>query len=107
MTTSTRPRALGKTRPHLELVRTMARATGADLQAAFDDGRLSAEAWADTIQRCRGCSDPKGCRKWLSRVEWGAQTPPDMCRNAELMKELAADAMAVVKEDQTRDPHRS
>ncbi|MEM9795008.1 MAG: DUF6455 family protein [Pseudomonadota bacterium] len=82
-------RPLGDLRSHLTLVRSMARAVGADVVKASEEGRLSQQDWADAVSRCRDCDHPQACRAWLLAVEWGAQTVPDGCRNTTLMQRLA------------------
>lgn len=84
MTIQGRIAPLGDEKVHYWLVQGMARATGIDLVAAMDDGLLSSEAWADVVQRCRGCDwqrDGGGCSRWLALQEPGAAHVPDTCEN--------------------------
>ena len=89
----TRPVPLGDAREHLILIRRMARATGADPQAAAADDRLGQEDWADAVTRCRGCDWVGGCRRWLDARDredggHGVATPPEGCANRTLMAAL-------------------
>ncbi|AMY68436.1 DUF6455 family protein [Frigidibacter mobilis] len=75
---------------HAALVSRMAETLGLDLTQATREGRLSADAWRDAVLACTGCADPGDCMIWLAdRHEAGAEAPPDYCRNAGLMAELA------------------
>jgi len=77
---------LGTLNRHYWLAVTMAKASGADLVQAYADGRLSAEEWADVVHRCRGCDWVQQCECWLGKSEWGAQTVPSACMNAEVFE---------------------
>ena len=79
---------LGEPRTHFWLVQGMAKRLGADLTEAFDSGELGAEEWSDMVTRCRGCSEPGACRKWLDETEH-ADAAPDYCENSERLSELA------------------
>ena len=88
----TRPVPLGDARTHLTLMRSMARATGADPEEAATDGRLSQEDWAGAVTRCRGCGWTGGCRRWLDArdraADGEATSPPQGCANRALMAAL-------------------
>ena len=81
---------LGDTRTHFWLVQGMAHRLGADLVDAFADQRLEAEEWSEMITRCRSCSSPGACRKWLDLTEH-ADAAPDYCLNGDRLSELAED----------------
>ena len=88
----TRPVPLGDARRHLTLIRSMARATGADIEAASAQGRLAQEAWAGAVARCRGCDWAEGCGRWLDargrEADAGPATPPEGCANRAMMAAL-------------------
>lgn len=76
---------------HAALMNRMATTLGVDLTAAIADGRLPAESWREAVVRCTGCSDPESCQHWLADHpvgEWPPETPPDYCRNRDLMDGL-------------------
>lgn len=85
-----RPRVLGDETRHYWLAVAMARANGTDLQAALDDGRLSAGDWADLVQKCRGCTWADGCSCWLAVQEPGSAATPDPCVNRETFETVLA-----------------
>ena len=66
----------------LRRVLAMADATGTDLVRAYEDGRLSQDDWAKTINRCRGCRWADGCDQWLESGDGAARPVPEACRNA-------------------------
>ncbi|MEM8729971.1 MAG: DUF6455 family protein [Pseudomonadota bacterium] len=70
----------GPTMHHWRLVNRMAKATHTDLVAAFDEGRLSSQAWADMVQDCRGCTWADGCVDWLAEHDT-MDTAPRSCVN--------------------------
>ena len=63
---------LGDPRRHYWLVKGMAKATGVNLVRAVEQGRLTVEDWAETVQSCRACGWAEGCRDWLDMA--GAAT---------------------------------
>ncbi|TMV09786.1 hypothetical protein FGK63_01580 [Ruegeria sediminis] len=71
---------LGKIMTHLRLVLGMGRATGTDIVAAHEEGRLSQEDWAGMVQTCRACEDAGGCRAWLDQNE-SVEDAPKSCAN--------------------------
>ena len=77
---------LGPLNRHYWLAVKMAKASGTDLVQAFADGRLSAEDWADVVHRCRGCDWVQQCQCWLDTSDWGAQSVPAACKNAEVFE---------------------
>lgn len=86
MTDAIKP--LGPMKKHYWLAQTMAKASGADLVQAFDDGRLSQEDWATMVHRCRSCTWAQQCKCWLSDQDWGALTVPDDCVNSSILLDL-------------------
>ena len=83
------PRKLGDARHHMILVRDMARVVGADLELAQREGVLSPEDWAETITRCRGCTNVQTCETWLENERHGVDRRPPVCENARFLKDLA------------------
>lgn len=78
---------LGPTNDHILLVQGMAKAVGADLNAAHAAGTLDQEQWANMITRCRGCTQPGDCGDKLRSVE-GVDEAPGYCRNTEVLNRL-------------------
>lgn len=87
------PKPLGDPVDHYWLVQSMARAAGVDLAAASNQGRLTDEAWAEVVNRCRDCDWERngGCSRWLSRQEAGEATVPDNCVNQDVFADLLAE----------------
>jgi len=71
---------LGHPRRHYWLVQGMARATGLDLAAAVQGGRLGVHDWADIVHNCRSCTWADSCDRWLAR-DPHVTSPPRNCRN--------------------------
>lgn len=82
---------LGDVSDHLQLVRRMARATGADLAEAMHEGELTNADWAQIVTNCRGCTCVDQCRAQLSALEVsGTQTDaPEYCENRATFDRLA------------------
>ncbi len=59
----------------------MGQTTGADLVAAFAEGRISSHDWAHMINQCRACGCPEKCEGWLALTE-SAERTPEYCANA-------------------------
>jgi hypothetical protein len=78
-----RVRPLGDEKRHYWLALGMARASGADLQRALEEGRITHADWAEVVQRCRGCSWAEGCGCWM-RAQDPDKAPevPQACPNA-------------------------
>ena len=66
----------------------MADATGTDLVRAYEDGQLSQDDWASTVNRCRGCRWAEGCDQWLAGDDGAARPVPEACRNAATFRAL-------------------
>jgi hypothetical protein len=78
-----RVRPLGDEKRHYWLALGMARASGADLQRALEDGRITHQDWAEVVQRCRGCSWAEGCDCWMRAQDPEAVSEvPQACPNA-------------------------
>jgi hypothetical protein len=61
----------------------MAQASGADLQRALEEGRITHGDWADVVTRCRGCGWTEGCDCWMAAQDGaGDATVPQACPNA-------------------------
>lgn len=82
-------RPLGDLNTHYWLVLGMAKASGADLAAAREDGRLSAEGWSALVNRCRECRWAERCQEWLPAQEAGRARLPDGCVNRAALGKLA------------------
>ncbi|MBY6201245.1 hypothetical protein KUV65_07730 [Maritalea mobilis] len=72
---------LGDEKRHYWLALGMANASGADLQRALEEGRISHADWAGVVQRCRSCAWTEGCDCWLKAQEPGATDVPRACPN--------------------------
>jgi hypothetical protein len=82
---------LGDARRHFFLTLARARAHGVDLGEALREGLISRQDYADTITRCRSCTAPDICARWIDSLQGGAEAPdlpPAFCRNADLLAEL-------------------
>jgi hypothetical protein len=88
--TDNAPRILGDERRHYWLALGMAQASGADLQAALEAGRISHGEWADVVQRCRGCSWTESCDCWMRAQEPGAADVPQACPNVGFFETVIA-----------------
>ena len=67
---------------HWRLVNRMAKTTDTDLVTAFDDGRLSSEAWAGMVNACRGCAWAETCDGWLADHDHVDAAPRPCCNRA-------------------------
>lgn len=72
---------------HEALMDEMARTLGADLDEAELRGALPPEERAGLLLSCTGCSDPGGCREWLS-AHGHADEAPEFCRNGDHLQAL-------------------
>ena len=87
------PKPLGDPVKHYWLARSMAAATGVDLAAAYDEGRLTQDDWAEMNTRCRGCDWERdgACGRWLSfHEDPGSAKAPQTCDNADVFTRLRA-----------------
>ncbi len=78
---------LGDPITHYWLAQRMAKAAGVDLAAEMEAGRITQEAWAGVVERCRGCGwerEGGACGRWLDRLEEEGVTVPDLCDNHDL-----------------------
>lgn len=85
------PRPLGDENRHYWLAVAMAKATGADLQTALEDGRISHQDWADLVTRCRSCTWAEGCDCWLAKQKGVGADAPDPCVNSSVFNAFGAD----------------
>lgn len=87
--TGHRVRPLGDEKRHYWLALGMAQASGADLQRALEEGRITHGDWAAVVQRCRGCSWTEGCDCWLraQNPETAAEVP-QACPNARFFESV-------------------
>lgn len=67
---------------HWRLVNRMAKTTDTDLVSAFDEGRLSSEAWAGMVNACRGCAWAETCDGWLDKHAHTDGAPRPCCNRA-------------------------
>lgn len=74
---------LGQLKRHFWLAKQMAKTTGVDLASAREAGDLEQKDWAAMVHRCRSCSDPGRCARWLEDPgrEIGAEVPLAFCEN--------------------------
>lgn len=82
-------RPLGDEITHYWLALGMAKAVGLDLQAEIEAGRFSQEAWADTVQHCRGCTWAWRCPGWMA-AHPTIEAAPETCVNAARFNALRA-----------------
>lgn len=80
---------LGEIMAHLRLVLRMGQVTGTDLAAAYRDGHLKHEDWAEIVQQCRGCTWARTCPEWLGRREQ-IDHAPCTCPNRGRFKAIKA-----------------
>ena len=73
---------LGNIRDHFVKVVKMSNACGVDLSTALDQGQIDAEAYADMVTRCRGCTQVGACDTLLATTPTLPQAP-DYCVNRE------------------------
>jgi hypothetical protein len=89
--TDPRVRRLGGERRHYWLALRMAKAAGADLQRALEDGRITHGDWAGVVTRCRGCTWAEGCACWLKAQGTDrAAGVPQACPNAGVFEGVLA-----------------
>lgn len=81
-------RPLGEEKTHFWLTKGMARATGVDMVAALDEGRISRDDYANLFSRCRKCAFARDCDKWLDRQWDGPVSAPDACENRDVWDRL-------------------
>ncbi|MCG7493734.1 DUF6455 family protein [Thalassobius sp. Cn5-15] len=87
---------LGNLKRHFWLVKRMAKTTGVDLAAARDGGQLSQKDWAQMVSRCRTCSTPEACSRWLdsAALNGGAEVQPEYCENKDRLNSLKSGTTA-------------
>ncbi len=78
---------LGNAREHFFRVIKMANANNVDLSSAFDEGRISLDAYADMITGCQGCSEVGKCDRLLDN-ETTLNEAPEYCVNRDTFKTL-------------------
>ena len=88
---ASRPRNLGPIRTHVRLATEMAGVTGADLQRAMDEGRLTQDDWAGMVQRCRGCLWAEGCPAWMAAQGYSNVEAPEACENHQRFRSLVSE----------------
>ena len=76
-------------REHFWRVIKMAKANEVDLSTALDEGQIDIEAYADMIERCRGCSAVAACDRLLDENAQ-VNAAPAYCRNSRTFAELKA-----------------
>ena len=91
--TDTRVRPLGEEKRHYWLALGMAQVSGADLQRALDEGRITHGDWAEVVQRCRGCAWTEGCDCWMAAQDpCHPSTVPQACPNASFFETVLSGA---------------
>lgn len=78
---------LGNARDHFFRVIKMAKATKVDLSTAFDEGRITLDAYADMITGCQGCTQVDKCDQLLAKVST-LNEAPEYCVNRDTFKTL-------------------
>lgn len=82
---------MGDPRKHYWQVLKMANATGTPLQAAFEEGALAPQDYAELITKCQRCPQPEKCGVILEAREKLSDTP-DFCPNRETYARLRREA---------------
>lgn len=92
---------LGSLKRHFWLVKRMAKTTGVDLAQARAEGTLTQKEWAGMVGRCRTCSAPGACAKWLdmAALEGGAEVQPAYCENRDRLQSLKKEDAALCGHD--------
>lgn len=80
---------VGHPQEHLALTRKVARALGADLNAALQNGTLAAQDFSTLITRCRSCASVDECKGWIAAQKRLATSAPVKCPNARVLEALA------------------
>ena len=78
---------LGDPREHFWRVIKMAKANAVDLSTALDEGQIDIAAYADMIERCRGCPDVGRCDRDLAPMPQ-LDEAPDYCVNKDVFAAL-------------------
>jgi formate dehydrogenase maturation protein FdhE len=71
---------LGDRKRHFWMAQRMAKTTGANLVAAYDQGELDQQEWAQMVQNCRGCDWTEKCERWLQNNAQ-SEIVPESCPN--------------------------
>lgn len=79
---------LGDVSRHFWLTRSVARSMGISFSEAMADGRLSPEAYAALVTRCRAGGCQEACALWLAHQAGGAEAAPEHCVNAAVLNAL-------------------
>lgn len=81
---------LGRFKRHFWLAKRMAKATGTDLANAREAGQLRQPEWAAMVTRCRSCSEPERCTRWLAAAEQSGRRAeaPSFCLNGDRFSEV-------------------
>jgi hypothetical protein len=78
---------LGNAREHFFRVIKMAKANNVDLSSAFDEGKITLDAYADMITGCQGCTQVGKCDKLLDKVSTLTEAP-EYCVNRDTFQTL-------------------
>jgi len=81
-------RDLATLKKHAALFDDMGHAAGLDLQQQAVDGRLALDEISEAVLRCSKCAHPGQCAKWMASQGPAPATPPDYCRNRDLLDYL-------------------
>lgn len=73
---------------HAALFDDMGTALGLDLQNRAIGGDLPLDEISEAVLRCTECAHPEKCARMLAFTELQATTPPDYCRNRDLLDHL-------------------
>lgn len=79
---------LGDIEKHFWLARSVARRMGVSLTEAMADGRLSHQAYAEIVTRCRAADCSEGCVLWLAEQQDEMTPEPPCCAIADALRRL-------------------
>ena len=79
---------LGHPERHFWLTRSVARVMGVNLSECIHSGHLSAQDYSAMVTQCRTCAHADTCELWLARQFEVADTGPEGCVNAPVLRHL-------------------
>ena len=83
-------KALGEFNPHFKQLRAVAKRAGVDLGEAMHEGRITAQEYSESINRCRAASCLQACAYWLEDPAQGQIPVPEFCANRAAFERLGA-----------------
>lgn len=78
----------GAPETHFWLTRSVARAMGVNLSKAMASGRMSADEYAQMIERCRCCALVMACQAWLATEAMQRRAAHSDCVIRDRLEEL-------------------